>query len=260
MLVDGRCVDDGPSKSISIACRNSVNDVTSVLTWELTVEPGTIEGGETFFPTLDGVAVFHEEFLDDALDQVRVDEINLVELNATVQVRSGATGDSVKLTNREYSYECFLSPRESCDPENDDPSCEVPGRCSNSDCQPESPENPCGRFLGLPISRDCAPDGLCATLGGRKVQHCDRWGFCAFGDFEIPLKKQSGGEYTADPEGKVLFGWAEGPPIVQMPLATDAPGPLSVRFGIGPVLTAIECVMPLDTPDGLLVSFPIQTP
>lgn len=260
VLVEGRCVDDGPSKSISIACRNSVNDVTSVLTWELTVEPGTIEGGETFFPTLNGVAVFHEEFLDDALDELAVDEINLVELNATVQVRSGATGDPVKLTNREYSYECFLSPRESCDPRNDDPSCEVPGRCSNSDCQPESPQNPCGRFIRLPISNDCARDGLCATLGERKMQHCDMWGFCAIGDLEIPLKKQSGGEYIADPEGKVLFGWAEGAPIDQMPLATDPPGPLSLRLGIDGFPVAIECAMPLDTPDGLLVSFPIQTP
>jgi hypothetical protein len=261
VLVEGRCVDEN-SKFIPIVCRNSVNEETSVLSWELTVEPSTIESGEVFSATLDGVVLFHEEFLDDVQTEplIEVSEVNLIELKATVQVRSGATGEPRILTNEDEPYECFLSPRASCDPANDDISSGPPGGRSNSDCQPESPQNPCGRFIRLPTSSECGPGGLCAALG--KTSQCFTHEFCVTGDLPIELKRAIG-EYTAQTEGRVLFGWADetlGASIDQMPVAADEAGPLSLRLGIGSLLVAFECAMPRETPDGALVSFPIETP
>ena len=260
VLVGGECTDEGPSQSIPIVCRNSDNEETSVLNWELTVEPSTIESGEAFQATLDGVALFDEEFLDGVQDVIAVDEINLIELNATIQIRSGATGENVALVNEDlYDYKCLQEPRVSCDPANDDLS-GVPGFRSNSDCQPPSDFNPCGRFIRLQTSGDCEPDGLCDALG--KTNQCLRNDFCVTGDLAIPLEREFG-RYTADSEGRVLFGWADetsGASVDQPPTATAPLGPLGVRVGIGAYVIAMECVMPLATPDRELVSFPIETP
>lgn len=258
VLVEGRCRDVGPTRSIPIVCRNSDNEETFVLSWELTVEPTTIESGERFIATLDGVALFDEQFLDNVQDVLAVDEINLIELNATIQVRSGATGENVTLVAEDvYDYKCLQEPRLSCDPANDLPG--VPGNRSNTDCQPESPLNPCGRFIRLQTSSDCEADGLCAALG--RTDSCLRNEFCVTGDLPIELKRGFG-EYTADPEGEVVFGWADetSGASIERPEATDPPGPLSLRLGIGVYVVAIECAMPLETSDGDLVSFPIETP
>ena len=51
--------------------------------------------GEPFTATLGGIAAFDEAFLDAAQTGIAggVETVNLVELNATVHVRSGTTGD-----------------------------------------------------------------------------------------------------------------------------------------------------------------------
>jgi hypothetical protein len=260
------CANPGPtspSDIIPVICANSVVEDTALLDWELTVRTLPIESGELFTATLDGVAVFNETFLDAAQDVVEggVKEVNLVDLNATVHVRSGATGADVILTIEPIPYKCDED-RTECDPANDDVT-GVPGRRSNTDCQPEETTNPCGRFVLVPSSTDCASGGVCADL--RKTgpsSQCERNGFCLTGDLRIELERASG-DYTADSQGEVLFGWADestGATIEEMPIFADPTGPIGLRVGIGPLLVALECTMGVDTPDSALISFPIETP
>lgn len=274
----------GPSsKIVTVACGNSITEVASLLGWELTVSRETpIKSGEPFFVRLDGIVVFNESFLDEAQPLVPggVREANLVDLNATVHVRSGATGDDdVILKIEPIPYKCFFG-RAECNPANDDPQ-GVPGARGNPECKPEDDLNPCGRFVPLPISTDCDPGGVCAELG--KMGQCSDNEFCITGDLRLELDVDFG-EYTADSQGNVLFGWAEGestgatiqegghnsgtwnlPPAVP----EDPTGPIGVRVGIGTVLVALECTMGVSsgssllsrrTPDAALISFPIQTP
>ena len=255
------CSNLGPAnveESIPVGCANSVNESTSVLDWELTVETLPIESGEPFHPKLDGVAVINETVLDAAQSAPGiaggVREANLVDLKATVHVREGATGADVILTNESIPWECDLS-RAECDPDNDDLS-GVPGRRSNTDCQPEETTNPCGRFVSLPTSNDCDPGGECAELG--KTEQCSQNGFCITGDLRLELDRAFG-EYTADSQGEeVLFGWAD--ESIQRPVYEDPTGPIGFRVGIGPLLVAFECTMGAETPDEQLISFPIETP
>ena len=123
----------------------------SNLDWELTVRtlPFPIEGGESFTASLDGVAVFSESFLDAGQLMIPggFQRVTWFDFNATVHVRSGATGDDVILTVDPdlYEYQCVLS-RVECDPAKDLPS--VPGSRGNPDCdEPEGPTNPCGRSV-----------------------------------------------------------------------------------------------------------------
>jgi hypothetical protein len=255
----------GPSsKIITVECRNSVTDATSPLAWELTVTVSavSIESGELFPATLDGVVVFNESFLDLVQDMVPggVQKANLVDLKATVHVRSGATGDDVTLTSELSTYECLFSSTE-CDPANDLPG--VPGDVGNTDCEPEADTNPCGRSVLLPTSTDCDSGGVCSEL--RKTgpeSQCSDNGFCITGDLRLQLERDLG-EYRADSQGNVLFGWADestGATIEVMPKFEDPTGPIGLRVGVGPVLVALECVMGASTPDSALISFPIHDP
>jgi hypothetical protein len=172
-----------------------------------------IKSGEPFTATLEGVAVFPEDYLDlghETLPQ-GVQRGNLVELNATVQVRSGATGQDVTLIPdpEVYPYRCEGS-ETVCDPANDiegDPP-RVPGLRGNTDCEGE---NRCIRFFALPTSTDCEPGGECDRLGKRDDQCTDVRHSCIIGDFRIYLKQElPPAQYTADAQAeKVLFGWAD---------------------------------------------------
>jgi len=276
----------GPSqtKIVTVACANSRTDVASLLDWELTVSPTPIMGGESFGADVHGFVVFNESFLDEAQPLVPggVREANLVDLNATVHVRSGTTGDDdVVLKPEPIPYKCDEDRAVVCNPGNDLPG--TPGRRGNTDCKPEGDFNPCGRFVLMPTSTDCAPGGVCDDRGkaGPESQ-CELNAFCVTGDLEIELEKDFG-VYTADSQGNVLFGWAEGEstgatlqeggnnpgtwnfsPVVY----EDPTGPIGVRVGIGPELVALECTMGVGsgispftrrTPDAALISFPIQT-
>lgn len=286
------------SRVISVACNNSVGSDLSLLDWKLTVMPeGPIISGQPFIATLDGVAVFPEAFLDigheNPLLEGGIQRGDLVELNATVQVRSGTTGDDVVtlVPDPGYEYTCSID-RNPCDPAHDLPS--VPGLRGNTDCEGESALNPCGRFLFVPTSTECEPDGDCDRLG--KMHQCDLHGSCITGDLEIRLRQESA-QYTADAEGDALFGWAEdgtgaeldqtgGPNDGTWILPTlydeDDPfggeayeepaGPIGIRATFAGFPVALECTMGVNcvigvectqalakpAPDSELISFPIE--
>jgi len=258
-----------------------------------------IVSGQPFTATLGGVAVFPEAYIDaghELLD-LGVQHGNLVELNATVQVRSGATGPDVTLTSdpAQYEYRCFIG-RAACDPANDvldDPPA-APGLRGNTDCEPVEDINPCGRFFSVPTSTECEPGGECDDLG--KMHQCDLHDSCITGGYRVPLREASG-QYTAEAEGHVLFGWAdEGTgailkedepnkgtwilPILYNendPLGHEAykkpAGPIGIRATFAGFPVALECTMavncqdfgpdcngalPSPTPESELISLPVQ--
>lgn len=262
MRMNGVCVPS-PSKTIPVACRNSETEDPSILDWELTVSTLAIESGEPFAASLSGVAVFDEAFLDGAQEGIPggVETFNLIALDATVHVRSGATGPDEVLTTKPIPYRCWFSNAE-CDPANDvlDDPPKPPGLRGNTDCEPVSDTNPCGRLVGLSTSRDCDPGGVCAGLG--KSEQCSDNGFCITGDLRLELDREVG-NYTADSQGMVVFGWADestGATIENMPMFEDELGPIGLRVGVGPFPVALECVMPASAPASELISFPIETP
>jgi hypothetical protein len=275
------------SKAIPVACGNNfLPATTSILEWELTVTPGPIEGGKPFTVILDGVAVFDENFFDNAQALIGggVREVNLVDINATVHVRSGADGSDVTLKNEPIRHECFVG-RTICDPAHDLSG--MDGLRGNTDCQPEGDLNPCGRFVLLPTSTDCGPGGVCDGLG-KVASQCALNGFCITGGLRLPLEEERA-DYTADDQGDVLFGWDDesSGAIVQvggpnhgtwiLPAATlESPtGRVGLRAGIGDLLVALECTMGVDSkgpdgvnsfeflsspaPDSRLISLPIET-
>jgi hypothetical protein len=273
--------EDLSTKTISIACTNNVTPDVSLLEWELTVSPVPIEAEEPFTAALEGVAVFPEFFLDAAQPPVPggVQEVNLVSLNATVQARSGATGDERTLTNEAIPYECFFG-RAPCDPANDLPG--TPGVRGNTDC-PESETNTCGRFVRLPTSSDCDAGGVCESLGKTGPgSQCSLNEFCITGGVEVELARELG-EYMAEAEGDILFGWADestgatleadGTWKLREAVYDDPPGPIGLRVSVGIFTVAFECAMGVDsagpdgpgvpnlsspTPDERLLSFAIQ--
>ena len=64
------------------------------------------------------------------------------------------------------------------------------------------------RTVDVPVSEDCAPGGLCDTLGkaGAPDSQCGVNGFCVTGPLPLPLNTDTG-SYTTDGSGDVLFGW-----------------------------------------------------
>ena len=293
---DGTGGTGGEAPGPTVACTNSETTAISLLDWQLTVSPSPdpIESGEPFTATLDGIALFDEGFLDRAQELPGgVQELDLVDLSATVHVRLGATGDDVILTPDaiQYPYVCFRG-RNACNPANDvlDDPPDPPGLRGNTDCEPVSAANPCGRFILLPISNDCAPGGVCA--GKDKTgpgSQCDRNDFCVTRGAPLQLQKATG-QYTAAVEGSVLFGWddqstgatiQEGGPNDGTWILPEADyyadtGPNALRVTVRGLPVALECTMgvncmdpdsgidcaaalPSPTPSSALISFPIQT-
>jgi len=276
-------VDAGPDGStfpvVAVACTNNRNEETGIENWELEVSTTPVESGKPFTATLRGIALFDENFLDIMQDLFPggVEEINLVDLKATVHVREGATGEDVVLEPEENDYQCGDSFGPPCDHANDLPS--VPGRVGNvgnTDCQdPEGPTNPCGRFIRLPISTECEPDGICdehRKLGPPTFQ-CERNRFCITGGLRLPLQAQTR-EYTAGAQGEVLFGWDDQstgatiqqggeydgtwilpPAVYEEPIAS-----IGARVTVRNIPAALECTMGVDsgltTPSQLLISSP----
>jgi len=288
---DGTGGTGGEAPGPTVACTNSETSDIGLLDWELSVSPDQpIESGEPFTATLDGIALFDEGFLDAAQDVLPggVQEVDLVDLSATVHVRSGATGDDVilALDPIEYPYGCFRG-RNACDPANDvlDDPPDPPGLRGNTDCEPISATNPCGRFILLPTSSDCEPGGVCADLG--KTDQCENNRFCITAGLPLQLQEATG-HYTAAAEGEVLFGWddestgaiiQEGGPNDGTWILPEADyyaptGPNAVRLTVRGIPVAVECTMgvncqdfevgcrdslPSPTPDSELISCRIQT-
>lgn len=287
----GSCVNTGgvpfpQTQVLTLGCTDSFGD-SSLLPFELTVAPGAITSGQPFVAELRGSGFVPEELLDAVQWTIPggAARINLIDAQATVRVRSGASGNDVGLVPVPLPYRCAIDAASACDPSHD--LAGVPGRRGNSDCVPVGPTNPCGRFIDIPTSNDCEPGGQCASLDGGtgvKLDQCAANGFCVTGGVTLPLAAQVA-PYQADPSGEVLFGWddqssgavirSDGTWDLPPPLFADPLGPNGIRISIQGLSVAIECVMGVDsngadgvgvpgraspTPDRLLIAFPIEAP
>jgi hypothetical protein len=271
-------VDPDPKSAVlTLGCKNNVTADVSILPFSLTVDPATIAPSSLFTADLSGIAEFSEVFLDAAQGAVPggVTQANLVDLNATVHVRSGAVGGDVTLNaDAALPYTCALDPLTSCDPANDAAS--VPGNRGNTDCVPTGFFNACGRFVTVPTTTDQA---TCTSLG--KSAQWDTNGFCVTGGLPLNLEPDTG-SYTADASGTVLFGWDDestgatiaGNGTWTLPAAvfTNPTGPNGIRVNASGLSVALECTMGVDsggpngvsvpdgaspTPDSLLIPFDI---
>ena len=148
-----------------------------------------------------------------------------------------------------------------------------------------------GRVVVIPTSSDCAPAGVCDTLG--KASQCAANGFCVTGGLPLPLDTVVGASLgTADASGTILFGWFDNPadtsvavgtpPIdgdgtynMVQPTYTGIAGVVGLAVNAGGLAVQLECVMAEDaggpdgvgvpddaspTPDANLCSFNIQVP
>lgn len=287
----GNCilVGDGPlpqSQELTLGCTSNLTSDVALVPFQLSVAPSVIVQGDPFTADLSGVGLISEDLLDSVQWVIvgGATRVDLIDLLATVHVRAGATGDDVSLSVMPIPYRCAVDGA-ICDPSNDEPS--IPGRRSNSDCAPVGPTNPCGRFLVIPTSDDCAPGGICAQLDGgaaTKVNQCATNGFCVTEALPIPLESQVG-SYVAGAAGQVLFGWDDAntgatldangtwdllPAVFDDPIASNG-----VRASIDGLSVALECTMGVDS-DGIfgvgvpdqsspspnlsLISFPIRLP
>jgi hypothetical protein len=276
--------DSEVSNKVPLACTATYIETIGTFSWELNVDADPIEAGKPFTARLSGVAEIPMLYLNYA--QILLggfQEANIVDVQATVHLRSGAVGEDVVLGIEPIPYECTIG-RTACDPQNDLPG--VPGLRGNSDCQPEGPTNPCGRFVLLDTSTDCAPGGVCEELGwtGPDSQ-CDKNGFCITKEARVPLEEKTA-RYTAASEGPVFFGWddqstgatiQEGGPndgawILPPSVYEAETGPNGIRLVIGGLPVASECTMGVpcnecyDTglsrpaPDSELIALPVESP
>ena len=258
--------------------------------WELTVDPNEILSDKLFAADLKGKAILDENFLGQGQDLIPggFRDMLLADFQATVRVREGASGNPVVLTPESIPYECRMGGA-ACDPRND---LAPTGIQANSDCQPQSKSNPCGRLVPIPTSEDCDPGGVCDELGHRgDGSQCAKNGFCVTGPVEVPLTGEPGA-YTADPSGSVQFGFDDtldtgfiileeggcndGTWYSEVPSLDDPIGPNGMRGVAGGAPMALEFVMGepsrLDdgidscdpraspTPSSNLIKFPIQAP
>ena len=272
------------TKVITLGCTNNVTMDVTVQTFELTVTPDPLVAGTLVPVNYSGTILFPELFLDGA-QGVPGGVIfgDLVDAQATVHVRSGATASDVTLTAPVSSLPatCFFD-QASCDPANDLPS--IPGLRGNTDCVPVVNGNACQHVVAFPTSFDCAPSGTCDSLG--KSVQCATNGFCITGPLEIPLVGP-GTTITPDASGQVLFGWDDqstGATLNpdgtwNLPLAdfTAPTGPNGIRLNAQGLAVALRCTMGVDaggllgpfppvpdqsspTPDSELINFNIQIP
>jgi len=280
-------VDPEPiEKTFNLGCEASVGTGLVYLGWELTVDPTTIVSEQPFAADLEVNAIFEESDLNVAQTLVEggFKDAMVVDLQATVHVRKGATGKDAILTPTPIPYVCAVS-KTACDPDNDLPG--DPGIRGNTDCEPQGAINPCGRFVEIPTTDDCAPGGFCDDSGNTGDESpCELNGFCVSGPVVVPLE-QDLQAYEADASGNVLFGFDDqyaeilqeggcndGTWIVPEPSFADPVGSNGARLILGGIPVALECVMgensrgpfgvdscdPLasPTPDSRLISFPIQ--
>jgi hypothetical protein len=306
VLVDDTCVpcdefcDPPPkTKTMSLACtNNTIVGGFSFLPWDLTVDPRPIVSGEPFAANFEALARFPIYFLNAAQGLPGgVTRANLGDIQATVHVRRGAIDPTdVTLT---------LAPiQRSCRYDNDGnyigpssfPTCSANDNQdgSNDDCTglggKPSPENPCGQFVDIPVSHDCARGGICESLGEDALRNCLRNGFCVTAPIVLALEGELDG-YVAASAGHVLFGWDDastGATIDQTSGPNDGtwylpdavfdedPGPNGMRWTVGDLEIALECTMGVSSwgplgvdsrnnlsspaPDHTLISFPIQQP
>jgi len=263
---------------------------TSTIFWDLTVDPNPapIMGGETFAADIQGTATMSETLI--SAGQILLGgfkDVMLVDFQATVTVREGAFGEPVVLTPDAIPYVCEVS-RSACNPDNDVPGTERVR--ANTDCQPQTPTNPCGRILEIPTSDDCGPGGLCEDLGRTgEESECAVNGFCVAGPAVIALTGPLG-VYEAEASGSILFGFDDSPKTgfeeleeggcndgtwySELPAFEDDLGSNGMRVLAGGIEATFEFIMGEEcrgpygidccdpaaspTPDYRLIRFPIQ--
>jgi len=290
-------VDPDPPPQTKLINMGLISNVSSgpgsqggVNAWELTVDPKEIVGGDLFAAELKGKVIMDEYFLRGAQSTIPggFTAMFLADLQATVHVRRGASGNDVILTPESIPYVCALS-ETACDPANDLAPTGIEG---NTDCQPVGDINPCGRLVEVPTSDDCDPGGVCDELGHTGDESlCALNGFCVTGPVEVPLTGPPA-SYRADTSGSVHFGFDDGTDTgfeilkeggcndgtwySELPTLDDPVGPNGMRALVGVAEVAIEFIMAeasrLDdgidscdgraspTPDSNLIKFPIQAP
>jgi hypothetical protein len=209
-----------------------------------------------------------------------VQQADLVNLAATVQIRTGGTLPTVTLTNAPLPTTCLIGGT-ACNPANDGAS--VPGSQPNTDCVPTGTFNPCQALVALPVSSDCAVSGVCDNLG-KKASQCDLNGFCVTGGLPLDLQSQNS-SFTAAASGIVNFGFADqgtgatvqGNGTYALPAAVfTAPATLNeIKVNASGLSVALRCTMAVDaggpdgptppvpdqaspTPDDLLIEFAIE--
>ena len=285
---NGDCVFvpvDPPAQSapITVGCTNNVTADISILPFILDVDPGVILSNSSATAEFSGVAEFSEVFLDAAQGAVPggVTAADLVNLVATVQIRTGGTfASTVGLTNAPLPTTCLID-GSACNPANDGAS--VPGSQPNTDCVPVGAFNPCQALVAIPTSTDCAPGGVCDGLG-KLTSQCATNGFCVTGGLPLPLASQTA-SFTADASGIVNFGFADqgtGATVnadgtYALPAAVfTGPTQLNeIKVNASGLSVALVCTMAVDaggpdgvgvpdqaspTPTNLLNTFNIQVP
>jgi hypothetical protein len=270
---------------LSLGCTNNVTSDISILPFQLDVNPDPILANTSTSAVFGGIAEFAEPFLDAAQGAVPggVTTADLVSLTATVQIRSGGTLDApVTLTNPPLPTTCALGGG-ACDPANDGPS--VPGSQPNTDCVPTGTFNPCQALVSVPTSTDCAPGGVCDSLG-KLASQCAINGFCAISGLPLPLQDVTG-SFTPGASGIVNFGWADqgtGATVLpngaySLPAAvfTGPPQLNEIKVNASGLSVVLVCTMAVDaggpygptppvpdqaspTPTNLLPTFNIQVP
>jgi hypothetical protein len=167
-----------------------------------------------------------------------VSEINISELNASVAVRSGATGPNVSL-HVDESEMVPGSMRLCAFPT--DRVCASDGDCDFGACLPPT------MFVEIPQSDDCAAGGFCDSAG--KSDQCDSNGFCVASELKLPFKRQLGFFEAAD-SGEVLIGWNEDVPTPPYAIYGEAAGANGARWIAGKAHFAFECYMGRANDDG----------
>jgi hypothetical protein len=241
----GQVVDEPSTKMIPVACTNNFNlgPVDAVLqhSYVLTVEPlEQVSSGSDFGLVFGGHAVIPEMWLDllQWLAPGGVSEIKVSELNASVAVRSGATGPNISLHVDESemspgSMRFCTFPTERV--------CASDGDCDFGACLPPT------MFVEIPHSEDCTPGGFCDSAG--KSDQCDSNGFCVASELKLPFKPELGAFEAAD-SGDVLIGWNEDVPTPPYAIYGEAAGPNGARWIVGKAHFAFECYMGRANDDG----------
>jgi hypothetical protein len=242
----GQVVDVLPStKMIPVACTNNFNlgstDAVLQHSYELTVDPqGEVSSAAQFAVMFGGHAVIPEMWLDllQGLAPGGVSEITISEIDASVAVRSGATGPNVSLHVDES--EIVPGSMRFCTFPTDRV-CASDGDCDFGVCLPPT------MFVEIPQSDDCVPGGFCDSAG--KSDQCDSNGFCVASELKLPFEQELGVFQAAD-SGHVLIGWNEDVPTPPYAIYREAAGPNGVRWGVGKAHFAFECYMGRADPDG----------
>jgi hypothetical protein len=270
---------------LTLGCTQNVTTDVSLLPFTLEVVPDEVIAGSSIPTVFGGIAVFGEPFLDAAQGAVPggVTQADLVNLAATVQIRTGGTMDApITLTNPPLPATCLIGGT-ACNPANDGPS--IPGTQPNTDCVPTGTFNPCQALVTIPTSTDCAPGGVCDILGKLGSQ-CLVNGFCTTGPLPLPLASQAG-SFTPAASGIVNFGFADqGTGATVLPngtyslpasVFTGPPQLNEIKVNASGLSVALVCTMAVDaggpdgptppvpdqaspTPSSLLITFNIHVP